>query len=167
MYEYKLKVIEQTGLSFSVNKQNGGFFLEIHNKKIPKNWTKPENWESVRGTTIYDRFAVPELTEIYNKYYLANTQRNKREYELLKELRVELFVLKQTIVRISEIIFRIDMLQSYFSFLEKGWVLPLVTEDKALTIEDGRHPMLEALCEEGEYVVNSVDFKNSSFKCLT
>lgn len=167
LYEYKLKVIEQTGLSFSVNKQNGGFFLEIHNKKIPKNWNKPENWESIRGTTIYDRFAVPELTEIYNKYYLANTQRNKREYELLKELRVELFVLKQTIVRISEIIFRIDLLQSYFSFLEKGWVLPLVTEDKALTIEDGRHPMLEALCEEGEYVVNSVDFKNSSFKCLT
>jgi DNA mismatch repair protein MutS len=71
---------------------------------------------------------------------------------------------------LAELFSDLDVLQAYaFAATVHGYVRPEVTEERELTIEDGRHPVVEASLPGGAFVPNSLRLRRegTSFILLT
>lgn len=127
--KYKEELLNDTNIPFSIfSGANNAWHLEVPAKKLPAGWKKPLTWKQERGTTINDRFSTPELNAFYMEYIYTKTAKDKREYDLLCEIRLTLLLERDIISDISEFLAKIDVIQSYSSFLGEGWVYPKFLE---------------------------------------
>ncbi len=149
---FELEQREATGIKNLKVKYNKvfGYFLEVSNGNKD---LVPEHYVRKQTMTNAERFITNELKDAENEILNAAEMITNLEYDLYVELRsklkAELSRLKSVAIKISTL----DVLGSFASVaLKNNLVKPEFTEKNELEIIEGRHPIVEQMCEN--YIVN-------------
>ena len=103
--------------------------------------------EYVRRQTLTgaERYVTPELKEYEAKALGADERRRRLEYELFEEVRRKVAARAEDLMTTARALARLDVFASLAEVAEsRGHVRPIVEDGSALTIVEGRHPVLEA-----------------------
>ena len=131
-----------------------GFFLEVgrnHAGKVPPEYIRKQTVKNA------ERYTTPELDQRQRQVLGAEDEALRRELELLEELRVFVSQQRPRLDKAAGILARIDVLVALADVgRSRGWIRPEITDDGALVIESGRHPVLEELLPAGTLVANDL-----------
>ena len=134
-----------------------GYYLEI-----PKAFAKkvPESYHRKQTVAAGDRYITPELKEKETSILRADERSQALEAELFKELREWVMEFLGSLQATTMAISRIDAISSLAEVSQSNnYVRPEMSDDGALSISDGRHPVIEVL-REGQYIPNSLQLDN-------
>ena len=134
-----------------------GYYLEV-----PKAFAKkvPESYHRKQTVAAGDRYITPELKEKETSILRADERSQALETELFKELREWVMEFLGSLQATTMAISRIDAVCSLAEVSQSNnYVRPEMSDDGALSISDGRHPVIEVL-REGQYIPNSLQLDN-------
>ncbi|MCK8058831.1 MULTISPECIES: DNA mismatch repair protein MutS [unclassified Fusibacter] len=130
-----------------------GYFIEISKGQV-KN--APEDYIRKQTLANAERYIMPELKTIEDKILGAEERINKLEYELFVSLRELVLLEIDRIRQIAKTIASLDVLTSFAEVSEKNnYVPPVLTGDPELSIVSGRHPVVERIGTEEQFVPNN------------
>ncbi len=119
-----------------------GYGIEVTHAQAPR--VPPEY---VRRQTLAgaERYVTAELKEYEAKVLGADERRRRLEYELFDEVRRRVAVQAPELLATARALARLDVLAALAEVGHtRGHTRPVVDRSDALTIVDGRHPVLEA-----------------------
>ncbi len=123
-----------------------GYYIEVSNSfkdRVPYSYTRKQT------LTTGERYTSEELKELEAKILGSDDQAQRLEEHLYNEL---LEILGRNIVvfqKIAEAIAELDVLVSFATVAkENKYTRPQIVEAGALEIEEGRHPVVEAISRE-------------------
>ncbi|MDR0630920.1 MAG: DNA mismatch repair protein MutS, partial [Holosporales bacterium] len=135
--------IEEIGITTLKIKNNGilGYFIEVSSNyvsKIPYHFIHRQTL----GSSI--RYTTKELLDIANKIYSANSNANHREMQIFEELIQYVISFKDSLRVLTDNISFLDVISSLAVLaIENKYVKPIFTNDLAINIRNGRHPVVE------------------------
>ena len=130
----------------------------------------PENYIRKQTLVNCERFITPELKETERLVLNAEAKINGMEYGLFNEIREKIKEYTQEIQTTSKAIAALDVLISFADTAEaNGYVRPVVDDSDIISIEKGRHPVIEQTVRDGVFVSNDtyVDRKDRSLLLIT
>jgi DNA mismatch repair protein MutS len=163
LLQIQLREVERTGISSLKVSYNNvfGYYLEVtnvHKDKVPQDWIRKQT------LTTAERYITPELKIYEEKILGAEDKIAVLEQSLYEALVRDLIEYIIPIQLNASLISRLDCLLS-FSKLAKDnyYVRPTLTNEFAINIIDGRHPVIEKQLPLGtDYVSNSVYLDNDT-----
>ncbi len=155
--------IERTGitsLKISFNKVFG-YYLEVtnsHKDKVPEDWMRKQTLVNA------ERYITPELKIYEEKILGAEDKINVIEQRIFTELVNVANEYIHQIQQNAKIIAVIDVLTNFAKVaIKHNYSKPQVTDSKALSIKNGRHPVIEQQLPLGEkYVPNDLYLDDST-----
>ncbi len=131
-----------------------GYFFEVSRARAA---TLPDDYIRKQTLVNAERFITPELKELENKISSAQEKRLELEYGLFIEIRNKIGSqserLLQTAAKIAHIDFLIALAQAAKKY---HYTRPTINDDQQITIEEGRHPVIERSLPAGTFVPNDV-----------
>ena len=148
--------IERTGIASLKVRFNSvfGYYIEVTRSNLEK---VPPQY--IRKQTIAngERFITPELKEMEGKILGAEERSVKLEYELFLRVREEVLAWLKQIQQSASALAQLDVLGSFAETARLfNYCRPQVAGQGALSIRDGRHPVLEQTLTEERFVPNDV-----------
>lgn len=130
-----------------------GYFLEVSKSNLSM---LPEGrYERKQTLANAERFVTPELKEKERLILEAEDKMVDLEYEKFIELRDHLSMHLHRLQRAAAIIAEIDAYQSLAHVsAERRFSRPQINEAYDLKIEDGRHPVVEAMMDGTPFIAN-------------
>jgi DNA mismatch repair protein MutS len=169
LLEYQEKIRKETNIkSLKVGYTRVfGYYIEVSKaqaERMPSSFTR-------RQTLVNnERFISPELKEFETKILNAEEQISKIESALFDSFKEKVLEFEQSIFCIAQAIANIDVLQSlaYASSIN-NYSRPSFSKDPVLNIREGRHPVLETLSLNGQFIPNEtvMDDKNQKLFIIT
>lgn len=151
---YQQSQIQQTGIpSIKVGYNKVfGFYLEVtntHRDRIPTSFIRKQTLKNC------ERYITPELKEYEEKVLDADDKASAREQILFDQLRD---AAADSLIVLQEVADALASLDAIASIAEiaaaRGWVRPVMTDESVLDIQSGRHPVLDVMLPQGEFVPN-------------
>jgi len=154
--QYQARVQEETGiqnLKVGYNKVFG-FYIEVNHSqsdKIPQNFIRKQTVKNA------ERYITPDLKE-YEEVVLSADERQKElEYKIFGELRDLTLQYRHRMVTTANVLAELDVLLAFAEMArQRNYCRPEITEEEELEILDGRHPVLDVVTPDGEFVPNDV-----------
>ncbi len=149
---FELEQRERTGIKNLKVKYNKvfGYFIEVTNGNkdlVPEDYVRKQTMANA------ERFITNELKEAENEILNAAELITNLEYKLFLEIRQ---FLKANIERLKYVANKISTIDVMCSFaiiaLKNNLVKPEFTEENEIEIIEGRHPIVEQMCDN--YIVN-------------
>jgi DNA mismatch repair protein MutS len=132
-----------------------GYYLEVtaaHKSKVPDYYTAKQTLVNS------ERYVSPRLKEFEAKVLSSEEKIKNLEYELYKVLRSKLAENLPQLQRLGEAIAEIDVFAALaFLAWQNGYACPQFTDDRQLRIVQGRHPVIEKLIEDSDFIPNDTD----------
>ncbi|AYQ33987.1 DNA mismatch repair protein MutS [Runella sp. SP2] len=149
--------IERTGitsLKIAYNKVFG-YYLEVtnsHKNRVPSDWIRKQTLVNA------ERYITPELKEYEDKILSAEEKLFVIEQRIFNDLVMTANDYVTAVQQNARIISVLDALSSFAVIAKKNnYYKPVITDDKALKIKEGRHPVIEQQLPLGEsYVPNDL-----------
>ncbi|MFK8076395.1 MAG: DNA mismatch repair protein MutS [Granulosicoccus sp.] len=121
-----------------------GFYIETNRQTTP-----PAHYIRRQTLKSTERYITPELKEHEDKVLSSREKSLARERvlyaQVLDALQPELQALKEVASQLAEL----DVLNSFARIaIENNWCRPELNDEPGLSIEGGRHPVIEALIDE-------------------
>jgi len=142
-----------------------GYYLEVtnvHKDKVPE--------EYIRKQTLVnaERYITPELKLFEEKILSAEDKLVTLEANLFAAVREQIATHIDRIQSNARLLARVDVLANLAEVaVSRRFVKPLLNEGLDLEIEDGRHPVVEALLPLGEpFIPNSVKMSQDTEQIL-
>lgn len=133
-----------------------GYYIEITKANLV-HLTQPERYDRKQTLANAERFITPELKELETIILGAEEKSTELEYQLFLQVREEV---KQAIGRLQKLaqaISSVDVVQSFATISERyQYVRPTLNRTQALTIQQGRHPVVEKVLGHQEYIPNDI-----------
>lgn len=131
-----------------------GYYIEVTKANLH---LLPEGkYERKQTLTNAERFITPELKEKEALILEAEENSIELEHKIFLEIREQLKEHIRTFQHIAESISKIDVLQAFATVSEENnYTRPVYGKEK-LHIKNGRHPVVEQVMTEGEFVPNDV-----------
>lgn len=124
-----------------------GYSLEISKSQLAK---VPENYERKQTLASVERFTTEALREVEGGVMGANERAAALEREIFNSLREAVVRAADAIRSAAETVANLDALMSLAEVARReGWVKPEVDDGEVLSIQGGRHPVVEALLRRG------------------
>lgn len=152
--DFQKREIERTGIrSLRVKySQVFGYTIEISKSNLH---SVPEDYIRRQTLANSERFVVPELKTWDEKITGAEDKIKALEYELFNQIRETVLSDLSALQKMSRAVGVLDALCSHaFIALQKKWVAPKIVNSGELSIEGGRHPVVEAMLPIGQFVEN-------------
>ncbi|MCC6651137.1 MAG: DNA mismatch repair protein MutS [Candidatus Eisenbacteria bacterium] len=141
-----------------------GYYLEITNSHRDK---VPADYERKQTLTTAERYVTPALKARESEVLGAEEKLRAREYDLFVELRESVIPHVAALQAAAGALGRLDAEAALAEAAARyGWTRPDLEDSDRLTVEDGRHPVVERLLPRGEYVPNSVRLDSSQRQVL-
>lgn len=140
---------ERTGIGSLKVRYNRvfGYYIEVTK---PNLHLVPDDYERRQTTAAGERYATAELKAFEEKVLTAEERRFALEERLFEELRARVAEAAPRIRTAADAVATADALLSLARVAaERGYVRPDVDGSEVLEIEDGRHPVVEALLDGG------------------
>ncbi|QQG44383.1 MAG: DNA mismatch repair protein MutS [Candidatus Roizmanbacteria bacterium] len=158
--ELELKERERTGISSLKVRFNKvfGFFIEISRANlhlVPKDYLRKQTL--VNG----ERFITPDLKKHEEIILTAEEKINDLEYKIFLEVLERILKHTTIIQEAAQSLASLDCLLN-FSYLtqKEGYVKPKIVESGEIIIKGGRHPVVEKLLEDSQFVPNDLKLNN-------
>lgn len=144
-----------------------GYYLEVsntHKSKVPDYYIPKQTLANAQ------RFISPRLKEFEAKVLSSEEKSKNLEYELYKDLRQVLAEHLPRLQALSQCIAEIDV-YSALAFLawQNHYSRPEFSQERCLIIEGGRHPVIEKLMGEAEFIPNDthLDYPETTIALIT
>ena len=122
-----------------------GYYLEVtktHLAKVPQDWRRRQSLSGV------ERFTTPELGELAEALAATQAAALAREEELFSSLRAKVEGELPALARVGEALAELDALRSLAEVAHRfGYSRPRFTDRMAITIREGRHPVVERVTD--------------------
>lgn len=131
-----------------------GYYIEItkanlSTAKIDESYTRKQTLSNA------ERYITPELKEIEDKILNAEEKIKSLEYEIFVNIRNTIYENIDRIQKTAKIIANIDVCVSLATVAYmNNYVKPNINEGNKLDIQNGRHPVVESLVGEENFVPN-------------
>lgn len=161
MARFQAEETERTGISGLKIGYNSvfGYFIEIPRGQADK---APEHYIRKQTIKTAERFITPELKEFETKVLKAEEHSRDMEYAIFNELRVEVAAEVRRILDTARALAEVDVLASLAQVAATNrYVAPTVDDSDVLSIEDGRHPVIEVLPDTDAFVPNDSELNGS------
>lgn len=141
--------------------KNFGFFIEVSRANVSK--LEEGRYERKQTLTNAERFVTPELKEHERLINEAQLKRTEREYELFITIRERVKANISRLQKLARQVAQLDVLASLADVSDNNrFVRPTFTDDNIINIKQGRHPVVEAILEAGEFVANDVNLDQNT-----
>ena len=146
--------IERTGIKSLKVRFNSvfGYFIEVTKANLE---AVPNDYTRKQTTVGGERFITPELKEMEAKILGADERSKALEYELFLDLKEQTL---QCLPQLQETARAIAMLDAIASLAETarlyGYCKPALSDGLRISIQDGRHPVLDQSLTEEKFVPN-------------
>ncbi|MDD4309862.1 MAG: DNA mismatch repair protein MutS [Candidatus Cloacimonetes bacterium] len=144
-----------------------GYYLEVsaaHKHKVPDYYIAKQTLANA------ERFISPKLKEFEAKVLSSEKKIKNLEYELFKELRLELSLELPRLQLLGDLIAEIDVFSAlaYLAW-QNHYSCPVFSECRDLQILAGRHPVIEKLVDSAEFIPNDtiLDYPDTSIAIIT
>ena len=148
---------ERTGISsLKIDFNNVfGYYIEVrntHKDKVPENWIRKQTLVNA------ERYITEELKEYESQILGAEEKIAQLEHLLYKKIEEQVLVHIDTIQNNSKIIAEIDCAVGLSELaIAESYTKPIINEDFAINIKEGRHPVIEKSLPLGEkYIPNDI-----------
>jgi len=132
-----------------------GYYIEVtktQESKVPANYLRKQ---SLVGA---ERYITPEMKDWESRILGAEGEINSCEYRIFSAIREQVSASAGRILEAAHILGGVDVLCCLAQAArDLRFTRPEIAEDSALRIVNGRHPVVEAITEEGSYIANDVD----------
>lgn len=129
-----------------------GYYIEVTR---PNLHLVPDDYERKQTLANAERFITPELKEQEALILNAEDRVVELEYELFVELRERIASETGRIQAAARRIAQLDVLAALAHVaVERRWVKPQVDTELRIDIKGGRHPVVEAIVDDGSFVPN-------------
>ncbi len=137
-----------------------GYYLEVtktHKDKIP------EHYICKQTLVNSERYISPKLKEYEAKVLGAEERIKNLEYELFLEIRQQLNQKVALMQKFVYVVAYLDVLTN-FAYLayKRNYHKPIFNEERSIQINNSRHPVIEYLLEEEEFIPNDVMMDHDS-----
>lgn len=141
-----------------------GFYIEVTNANL---LSVPNHYQRKQTMVGGERFITPELKQREDQILHAQEQINAIEYDLFTDIIATVLESVATIQQAARAVATIDVLVG-FSDLATKWhyTKPTLLYSDEIRITEGRHPVVEQLESDTEFVPNSVTLNTTSNQLL-
>ena len=114
----------------------------------------PDHYEGIRTLKNAERYVFDELRERERELLRLEEERADREYEAFCRLRASVAESAELLQSVGRALAEVDVACSLAAHAARhGWCRPELTDDRVLSVEAGRHPVVEA---DVEFVPNDL-----------
>lgn len=159
--EYQQREIERTGftnLKIGYNRVFG-FYIELSRAladQVPANYVRKQTLKNA------ERYITDELKTYEEQVLGAQDKALELEHKLFEEIRIESAKYIPRLQSLADCIANCDCLTAFgFLAARRGYIKPIITDEREMVITDGKHPVLaESL--QNEFVPNDVALGDDS-----
>jgi len=141
-----------------------GYYIEVtsaNSKAVPKDYIRKQT------LTNGERYITPELKEMEDKILGAQEKIETLEYEIFVSLRKEVAAHCE---RIQKAALAISMLDVFVSLgriaAQNSYCRPKLDESADIVIREGRHPVVEQMCDGEQFVPNDAEFTSGESQIM-
>ena len=162
LIELETKEKEQTGiknLKVGFNKVFG-YFIEVTKSNLN---LVPERFIRKQTLTNAERYITEELKNLEEQILGAEEKLVDLEYKIFLDIRNEISRNIKRIQKAAEIISTLDVIMSFAQVAEDmNYVKPEINDGTIINIKEGRHPVIEKMIANGEFVPNDTYLDSNS-----
>lgn len=154
--DFQQKEIERTGIKTLKVKYNQvfGYYIEVTKANVSM---IPDNYIRKQTLTNAERFITAELKEYETKIIHAKDKAVELEYELFIGIRNSLAKQTSQFQLLAQAIGLLDVILCFaFVASRNNYICPDINDSDTIEIVDGRHPTVEKIMGEGEFVPNDI-----------
>ena len=154
--ELEAKERKKTGIKSLKIKYNKvfGYYIEISKANLHL-ITDLSGYERKQTLTNAERFITPELKKKEEIILNAEDKSTELEYELFIELRQTIKEEIPKIQHLAKVISYFDVLQAFATISEENqYTRPTLNQNRVIDIKGGRHPVVEKVLKDTQYVEN-------------
>ncbi len=141
-----------------------GYFIEISKSNLDK---IPVHYIRKQTLVNAERFITPELKEFENSVLNAQERRLDLEYRLFLEIRSQLASNSSRLLKAAQVLAQIDVLTCLGEVARHyHYRRPQISNDKSITIIEGRHPVIERALAAGKFVPNDITLDQTKNQML-
>ncbi|MFO8082879.1 MAG: DNA mismatch repair protein MutS [Desulfobacterales bacterium] len=141
-----------------------GYYIEVpktHSKSVPAHYVRKQTLVGA------ERYITDELKTFEQKVLGAEEQRAELEYKLFNEIRDKIIEQNATIQDVARFLARLDGLVTLAEVAEQNnYHRPGINADGIISIDEGRHPVVEKLITGERFVPNSIYMNNETDQIL-
>ncbi len=163
LLELQQREKDKTGISSLKVSYNNvfGYYLEVrnvHSDKVPSEWIRKQTLVGA------ERYITPELKEYEEQILGAEEKILALESSIYGDLVAKIQSEIPTIQQDAQVIANLDVLAGFATLsVESNYCRPEMNDSLTIKIEQGRHPVIEAMLPDGdEYIANDLILDNNS-----
>ncbi len=164
--EMEAREKEQTGiknLKISYNKVFG-YYIEVSKSNVS---LVPDHYIRKQTLTTGERYITSEMKEVEDMIVGSTAKLVQLEYELFCEIRDRIASQVSRLFKVANAIAVIDVIMALGELAEQnGYCRPVVDDSTMLEIVDGRHPVVEKMLKEGEFVPNGISMNENDKRIM-
>jgi len=131
-----------------------GYYIEITNAN---KHLVPEDYQRRQTLTGAERYVTPALKEFEEKVLHATERTEELERQLFEDLRAQTAAEIARLQRVAATLAQLDVLAALADVAAReGYVRPEMSDDFALEITGGRHPVVERMMPRDQFIPNDV-----------
>ncbi len=129
-----------------------GYYLEVTRSNLGQ---VPASYERKQTLVSAERFVTPELKEREMRILSAEERIDDLEEALFRELLAHIAASSARLRRMADAVAQLDVFAALAEVAhDQGYCRPTLDDGDAITIWDGRHPVVEASLEPGGFIPN-------------
>lgn len=141
-----------------------GYYIDITKSNIS---LVPKHYVRKQTLTNSERYITQELKILEEKIISANDKIIKLETELFTRLKQDIALYTNELLEFSKITGELDVYLAYaYNAVEYNYVCPQVNNTKDLILKDARHPVIERILEQGNFVTNDIELNDNSKRIM-
>jgi DNA mismatch repair protein MutS len=141
-----------------------GYYLEVSRAQLNN---VPDYFIRKQTLVNAERFITPELKEFENKVLGAQEKSVELEYELFAKVRTTIAAQSSRILETASYLAQLDLFASLAEAARRlKYVRPEINNSDAISIIDGRHPVIECSLPAGKFVPNDIYLDQSDNEML-
>jgi len=141
-----------------------GYYLEVSKAQLSN---VPDYFIRKQTLVNAERFITPELKEFENKVLGAQEKSVALEFELFTKVRNEVAAQSSRILETASHLAQLDMFASLAEAARRlKYVRPEINDSDAISITDGRHPVIECSLPPGKFVPNDIHLDQNENEVL-
>jgi DNA mismatch repair protein MutS len=164
--DYQATEMERTGIKSLKVRHNKvfGYYIEVSKANLE---LVPDDYIRKQTLVNAERFITPQLKEYENKILGAQERSVGLEQEIFTEVRRQAVDHLETIQRNALAIAQVDVLAAFSErALTNNYARPRMNDDGRVSVQDGRHPVVEQMPDAERFVPNDTTLDRETHQLI-
>lgn len=142
-----------------------GYYFEAPRSSLAKGL--PEHFIRRQTLANAERFSCEELKTLEEELLLASDRRAQLEKEIFDNMREHMASQKERILQTADFLAQLDYWQSLAEVgRRENWTMPMLDDGCEIHIQAGRHPVVESIIGQANFVANDFHMDSQRRLCL-